>query len=273
MTDEQALLRSVLLDPANDLPRLVLADWLEEHGQGEQAEFIRVQIELARMELSGIPRFRTRTGQPTTDDFDDELEKWETLRRRGRELWTEVIQQCLRSLPDDFVPLLDNGEDSGGGNPGAIVRRGFVSEVSCDLETLFGGPCLACGRPWTGRRRRSGRSSGTGQSFCHTCHGTGRIPGIARELFSSQPVQIVTLTDREPICVARPAAGVRGEWWWSAEGNDFHSSNHDIPSELLTEHFDYGPHPTREAAQDYLSGRIVEWGRSLAGLPALEVSA
>lgn len=33
--------------PADDLPRLVLADWLDEHGQPERAEFVRVQVELS----------------------------------------------------------------------------------------------------------------------------------------------------------------------------------------------------------------------------------
>lgn len=42
----EGLLRKVLEDPADDMPRLVLADWLEEHGEEERAEFIRVQVEL-----------------------------------------------------------------------------------------------------------------------------------------------------------------------------------------------------------------------------------
>jgi uncharacterized protein (TIGR02996 family) len=41
------LLRTVLENPDEDLPRLVLADWLEENGQGERAEFIRVQCKMA----------------------------------------------------------------------------------------------------------------------------------------------------------------------------------------------------------------------------------
>jgi uncharacterized protein (TIGR02996 family) len=48
MSDADALLAAVLADPDADLPRLVYADWLEERGQPERAEFIRVQIELAR---------------------------------------------------------------------------------------------------------------------------------------------------------------------------------------------------------------------------------
>jgi uncharacterized protein (TIGR02996 family) len=46
---EQALHRAIIESTEDDLPRLVYADWLDEHGQPERAEFIRVQVELARL--------------------------------------------------------------------------------------------------------------------------------------------------------------------------------------------------------------------------------
>jgi uncharacterized protein (TIGR02996 family) len=46
----EALLRAICERPWEDTPRLAYADWLDEHGQPERAEFIRVQIELAAME-------------------------------------------------------------------------------------------------------------------------------------------------------------------------------------------------------------------------------
>jgi uncharacterized protein (TIGR02996 family) len=48
MTDLDALRQAVLAAPDDDLPRLVYADCLEENGDPDRAEFIRVQIELAR---------------------------------------------------------------------------------------------------------------------------------------------------------------------------------------------------------------------------------
>jgi uncharacterized protein (TIGR02996 family) len=45
---EAGLLRAILDDPADDTPRLILADWFDETGQSERAEFIRRQIEHAR---------------------------------------------------------------------------------------------------------------------------------------------------------------------------------------------------------------------------------
>jgi uncharacterized protein (TIGR02996 family) len=49
MNDEEALFQAILDAPEDDAPRLVYADWIEERGQPERAEFIRVQIELARL--------------------------------------------------------------------------------------------------------------------------------------------------------------------------------------------------------------------------------
>jgi uncharacterized protein (TIGR02996 family) len=44
-----ALLRAIREAPADDAPRLVLAEWLDENGEPGPAEFIRVQCELARL--------------------------------------------------------------------------------------------------------------------------------------------------------------------------------------------------------------------------------
>jgi uncharacterized protein (TIGR02996 family) len=40
------LLADVLADPAADVPRLIYADWLEDAGEEERAELIRVQIDM-----------------------------------------------------------------------------------------------------------------------------------------------------------------------------------------------------------------------------------
>jgi uncharacterized protein (TIGR02996 family) len=45
----RALLNAILAAPDDDAPRLIYADWLDEHGEAERAEFIRVQCELARI--------------------------------------------------------------------------------------------------------------------------------------------------------------------------------------------------------------------------------
>jgi uncharacterized protein (TIGR02996 family) len=52
MGRDDSLLRAILEEPDDDGVRLVYADWLEEHGDVDRAEFIRVQLDLAR----GDPR-------------------------------------------------------------------------------------------------------------------------------------------------------------------------------------------------------------------------
>jgi uncharacterized protein (TIGR02996 family) len=52
--DGEGLLRDILDDPEDDGPRLVYSDWLEENGRPERAEFIRVQVEKAALEASGV---------------------------------------------------------------------------------------------------------------------------------------------------------------------------------------------------------------------------
>lgn len=47
MGDEQTLLTVIKKNPIEDLPRLVLADWLDEHGEPERGEFIRLQVAAA----------------------------------------------------------------------------------------------------------------------------------------------------------------------------------------------------------------------------------
>jgi uncharacterized protein (TIGR02996 family) len=51
MSLQSAFLRAILDDPEDDAPRLVFADWLEEHGDSDRAEFIRTQVTLAQLPL------------------------------------------------------------------------------------------------------------------------------------------------------------------------------------------------------------------------------
>src|SRR5215207_10420738 len=44
MSDEDALLAAIIANPDEDTVRLVYADWLDENGDSERAEFIRLQV-------------------------------------------------------------------------------------------------------------------------------------------------------------------------------------------------------------------------------------
>src|SRR5262245_65825725 len=49
MPQHDDFLRAILAEPDEDAPRLVYADWLDEHGD-PRGEFIRLQIERARLD-------------------------------------------------------------------------------------------------------------------------------------------------------------------------------------------------------------------------------
>src|SRR5262245_29492560 len=49
MDERRALLAAILTEAEEDTPRLVFADWLDEHDEPERAAFIRLQCELVRL--------------------------------------------------------------------------------------------------------------------------------------------------------------------------------------------------------------------------------
>jgi uncharacterized protein (TIGR02996 family) len=49
MTHDEAFLQAILESPDDDTPRLVYADWLDEHGDSARAEFIRVQCAIDQL--------------------------------------------------------------------------------------------------------------------------------------------------------------------------------------------------------------------------------
>jgi uncharacterized protein (TIGR02996 family) len=85
---EQGLLQAILESPADDDPRLIYADWLDEQGQGPHAEFIRTQIRLGRM-----PEFCHRSPHEGCERCACVRREEELLSRHGGE-W-------LRSLPGE----------------------------------------------------------------------------------------------------------------------------------------------------------------------------
>jgi uncharacterized protein (TIGR02996 family) len=102
----EAILSAILEAPDDDAPRLVYADWLEEHGDEARADFIRVQLELAR-----VPDYEPG---------------WIELRRREQALLAEHGQGWRQEV-------------AGWARPGAVFRRGFVGEVWCTASELLKG--------------------------------------------------------------------------------------------------------------------------------------
>jgi uncharacterized protein (TIGR02996 family) len=103
IADERALLNAIIAAPDDDLPRLVYADWLEEQGRSEGAEFIRLQCELARVGFDPARRRR--------------------LRKRIRQWQYRHGDRWRQELPSDEFAVW--GED---------YDRGFVNSITVLLS-------------------------------------------------------------------------------------------------------------------------------------------
>src|SRR5215471_10732796 len=82
MTPELGFLRA-MQEEDDDTSRFVFADWLEEHGRPERAEFFRVQCELARW----MPDLERRTQLRQREQ--------ELLARHGEEWIGPLREYCL----------------------------------------------------------------------------------------------------------------------------------------------------------------------------------
>ena len=169
-----ALLAEIQANLECDFPRLVAADWLEEQGEYEHANFIRLQCELEK---------RPFFDQIRNNKYDASLIRpssraYEALRMHGEEIhllwspnklggpnwhwwcWAERRLKCGRPCKHNLTetsivtPHLSLG--LGEGSCGCSIylttgdkleqrwRRGFVSEVRCSAWDWVGERCLRC---------------------------------------------------------------------------------------------------------------------------------
>ncbi len=115
LPDWNALLAGIVAHPDADLARLVAADWLEEHGEGERAAFIRLQCER---------------------EHADALElKWAEERFRnsptGLPLW--AAEACPNLVRLEFSAGGGLGVAASGAEK-VVFRRGFPFRVTCAAE-------------------------------------------------------------------------------------------------------------------------------------------
>lgn len=192
--DRAGFLRAIRANPAADLPRLAFADWLDEQGNqddSDRAEFIRVQCDIANAPVNGKMPF---TGQPVRVVDGRLLEREFTLfDRYGKEWFGE--RWAILFLPHEQMGWQPNVRE-------AVIRRGFVAEVTDTLDGHLGGECGTCLGGLSTMIRLEPvpeRPDAIGRMIaCHKCHGTGRTPGRLRDLRTRHPIESVRVTDREP---------------------------------------------------------------------------
>ena len=127
LDEESAFLRTICEHPGDDVPRLVFADWLQENGGEDRAEYIRVQIELTR-----LPEGDSRP--PALRGRQYELENLH------REEWVRPLPEWARKR--------------------AVFERGFVSVVEGRAnDWLRDGPAILELTPLRGVSLLRARSS------------------------------------------------------------------------------------------------------------------
>ncbi len=278
------LLMAVCERTEDDLPRLVMADWLDERGDVERAEFVRVQCEKAKAEEAGNIPYDPYEGHTC---FEDPCEvcrvggRYTKLESRERELFEQF--KC-NWFGGDFwaIHYLDR-DDMNGTYPdlaASVVTRGFISSIQIRLGDFSKSSlCSECGGD--GRHLYETRSDGTKNYSdsvqCRECEGHGSFCAFARELFQNNPITEVSFIGLEPVQILTT-------WNWF-RGHPENESPYRLPP-ILYDALRSGrcqmdsmdvpamEYDSREAAMTDLKNAMpvaVEWGRSLAGLSVMDV--
>ena len=134
MTDHQALLAAVLAAPDDDAPRLVYADWLDENGEPERAEFIRLGCEISRI------------WEQKTERLANLLSESGTLLLKHGETWSlkELVRPCGLKVGGQRRWLTSHGiiDRTSVRHEGSYVyppdrlfswdwARGFIHSITC----------------------------------------------------------------------------------------------------------------------------------------------
>jgi len=165
--------------PEDDNVRLYFADWLEEHGEGERGEFIRVQCDLAK-----LPEPEEKT-QGHEGEFDIRNHCVECRKTRPAYCKYHALTNRWREI------LAKNRIVWEYGFPWAEFEwsRGFVSSVTCTAEdwlrhgddlTWGWAKCERCegGKIWAAWpvKHEGAIYPGRKRVDCPTCSGLGRVP-------------------------------------------------------------------------------------------------
>lgn len=136
MSDSEAFLKNIIDFPSDDTPRLVYADWIDERGESDRAEFIRVQCELA----TGDPRCQRSSLAFKACIFLDRLiSKERRCERCKRWAWLCVREKELLVMAKHWFPLWEtlwagSEADWRMREPPAEFSRGFVQSVTCTWD-------------------------------------------------------------------------------------------------------------------------------------------
>jgi uncharacterized protein (TIGR02996 family) len=134
MNDRAAFLAAIIVEPDDDLPRLVYADWLDEHGEPERAEFIRVQCRITAMEREYDPQSLLPDSHPAHAEYRALRRRdWELLLHCNEEGYT-LSDREASWLPGPLLAIIREQDGRRVVHRSWQWRRGFVAEVELPAD-------------------------------------------------------------------------------------------------------------------------------------------
>lgn len=214
--EEAGFIRSICERPEDDTPRLVYADWLQERGEDDRAEFIRAQVSLG----PGYDADRCHCGR--TDCERCPLQWREAKLLDAHPEWLRVPCRACDGVrksaghPPRCGACNDTG-DAGGlapwprepGKPNdypyrTAFRRGFADVVAGPrLRDVLRHECPACG----------GYDDVHCEILCDGDFVLRPTPWATRVVTSHPTVTRFRLSDKQPGC-HRGGVGDRAGYWW-----------------------------------------------------------
>lgn len=183
-----AFLRAILAEPGEDVHRLVAADWLEEHGESERAEFIRASVGEGKLtHAHAAPA--AAAGGCCRCKLERVVCRW--IERAGKRGVANLLGCDASTMWYGGRVIVYRPESNAFATRFA---RGFIEHITCTAadwlahaDALVWHPkqtveCPECtgrnGEPYLGRRQTCGRCAGTGRvarPFVPTAHPITRV--------------------------------------------------------------------------------------------------
>jgi uncharacterized protein (TIGR02996 family) len=138
VTHDDAFLADILAAPLDDAPRLIYADWLEDTGRENRAEFVRVQCELAQTPAvlrAGTPLSGRDGGFLGLLEHDTPNPRHADLRGRERELVRANGLAWVKGLPGARHWSVEGRGDCFDAR--CAFRRGFVESVTLPADAFL----------------------------------------------------------------------------------------------------------------------------------------
>lgn len=217
--ERDGLLADVLAHPHDDAPRLIFADWCEDHGEAERADLVRLQIELAAL------RQKAREYGPTSPPPAMRERMGVLARRQAASLeahadeWVGPDLPRLLLSPDGRRPLEEYGL-----SPACEARtddkKGWIDVRLCEAAVAV--MALRFSRGFVDEVR--------GRLDALTAHG----PAIV----AMHPLTRMTALDKRPLLDGRDSGSMKPCWFWRVTTGDHtrgESAHSLLPLWIMTE--------------------------------------